>query len=303
MNTRLPTSPTNLQACLEWVENQLEQNDLFFGHGTDNAFDEAVWLTLHAAGLDVGSFSDEWETEINASQLDNIQALLQQRIETRKPLAYLINQAWFAGDEFYVDERVIVPRSHLGEWIPEQFEPWIDSTSINNALDLCCGGGCIAIALAKAFPDTHVDACDLSKDALDVARINVQKHDVAQRLNLIESDLFDAIKNKRYDLIVSNPPYVDLQTLSAMPDEYQHEPSMAFASGDDGLELIERILQQARHFLNDNSHLIVETGIAARMVEQRYPDVPFTWLTSTNGDSVIFLLSSSELDEYAERLV
>ncbi len=303
MNPSLSTTPTNLQACVEWVEKQLELNDLFFGHGTDNAFDEAVWLTLHAARLNVGSFSDEWEGEIDASQLDKIQALLQQRIETRKPLAYLINQAWFAGDEFYVDERVIVPRSHLGEWIPERFEPWVDSTNVKSILDLCCGGGCIAIAMAKAFPDAQIDACDLSNDALQVAQINAQKHDVTQRVKLIESDLFDALKNKRYDLIVSNPPYVDENTMATMPDEYQFEPAMAFSGGDDGLKLIEKILQQARTHLNDNGTLIVETGIAAPAVEQRYPDVPFTWLTSANGDSVIFLLSASELDEYADRFV
>lgn len=302
MNTHIPTAPTTLQACVERVENQLEQNDLCFGHGTDNAFDEAVWLTLHAAGLDVGRFSDEWETEINASQLNSIKSLLQQRIDTRKPLAYLINQAWFAGDEFYVDERVIVPRSHLGEWIPEQFEPWIDSAAVKSALDLCCGGGCIAIAMAKAFPDAQIDACDLSNDALDVAGINVEKHDVAQRLNLIESDLFDALKDKRYDLIVSNPPYVDENTMATMPDEYQYEPAMAFFGGDNGLVLIEKILRQARPFLNDNGNLIVETGIAAPAVEQRYPDVPFTWLTSANGDSVIFLLPAAELDQYADRI-
>ncbi|MDH3694305.1 MAG: HemK family protein methyltransferase, partial [Gammaproteobacteria bacterium] len=150
---------------------------------------------------------------------------------------------------------------------------------------------------------TRVDACDLSNDALDVARINVKKHDLEQQVHIIESDLFNSLQNQRYDLIVSNPPYVDENTMATMPDEYQYEPAMAFSGGDNGLELIERILQQARHFLNDNSHLIVETGIAAPAVENRYPDIPFTWLTSENGDSVIFLLSASELDEYADSIV
>ncbi len=303
MNSGSPKTPVDLCSCVEWVEQNLEQSDLFFGHGTDNAFDEAVWLTLYAAGLDVRKFDDEWEIQISSTQFDKIQALLDQRIKTRKPLAYLINQAWFAGEEFYVDERVIVPRSHLGEWIPDRFEPWIDASDVRDALDLCCGSACIAIALAKAFPDTHIEACDISHDALQVAQINIERHQLEQRVRLIESNLFESLNGKCYDLIVSNPPYVDTETLKTMPDEYQHEPRMAFSGGNDGLVSIEKILQQARNHLNDDGHVIVETGIATPAVERRYPNVPFTWLTSANGDSVIFLLSAVELDEYRDKLV
>jgi len=256
-------------------------------------------LVLHAADLDPETVDVDNRIVLAADQIAAVEALLNTRIRTRKPLAYLINEAWFAGLRFFVDERVIVPRSHLGEWLIDGFQPWVEADRIERALDLGCGSGCIAVALAQAFPAARVEASDISADALAVARINLDRHGVADRVGLLRSDLFANLRGRRYDLIVSNPPYVDTRTMQALPAEYRCEPEIAFAAGDDGLDILARILAQARGFLSDRGTLIVEAGSAARALEARYSRVPFTWLSSSSDESVVFLLSAAELDRYA----
>ena len=295
----LPDREMSFQACVAAVEQQLDRAGLYFGHGTDNARDEAAWLVMTAAGIDVGGFKGDWQQTLRRSQLREVRELAKERISSRRPLAYLVNRAWFAGHEFYIDERAIVPRSHIGEWLPDQFEPWLDATGVNRVLDLCTGSGCIAVALALAFPGSQVDAADLSVAALEVASINVARHKVEDRVRLVCSDLFEELKGRCYDLIVCNPPYVSDSLIPDLPPEYLHEPAQAFAAGSDGLGIVRQLLSKARRFLADSGTLVMEVGSAAAAVESTWPEVPFTWLASTHAEPAILVLTADELDHYA----
>ena len=287
-----------LELC-EQVEADLDASGVFFGHGTDNAFDEAVWLVCSAADIDLATDEDlPWEQEIEKSAMDSVDALLKKRIETGKPLAYLLNEAWFAGEKFYIDERAIIPRSHLGEWIPDKFEPWLLNPEPARILDLCTGSGCIAIALALTFDSAAVDAADLSEDALAVARENRRRFGLESRLNLLHGDLFAPVAGNRYDLIVCNPPYVSEALMQDLPGEYEFEPGLAFLGGESGLDLVNQILLKARGFLNPGGVLVMEVGSANHALEKFHADVPFTWLSSENEDAAVFLISAEELEQY-----
>lgn len=285
----------NLETQVDQVAQALEAADLFFGHGTDNAYDEAVWLVLEAAGLDPGADEVPWQQDLSESQIASIQDLLSRRTQTREPLAYLVNRAWFAGNDFYIDSRAIVPRSHIGEWIPERFAPWLADDEVGAILDLCTGSGCIAVSLALAFPEARVDASDLSAEALEVAKLNVDRYGVQSQLRLVRSDLFEALSGDRYDLIVCNPPYVSDELMHALPEEYRHEPELAFAGGVSGLDFIERLLKEAPAHLNPDGLLIVEAGSANDALEAAYPKASFTWLMSENEEAVVFAISAEEL--------
>lgn len=281
------------------VARRLVEAGLFFGHGTDNAWDEAVWLVLHAAGGDPGAAEPDWARALDAGQAAAVEALVAERIATRRPLAYLINEAWFAGERFYVDERAIVPRSFLGEWIPERFEPWIDSDRVARIADLCTGGGCIAVALALAFPGAAVAATDLSAEALEVAAINVERHGVGERVSLHHGDLFADLEG-RFDLIVCNPPYVADERMNELPREYGFEPQMAFRGGGEGLDIVTRILRGAGGYLAPGGTLVVEAGTAGPALERRFPVVPFTWLSTATEEQAVFLMKAEELEGYSE---
>ena len=283
---------------IRWGEACFKQAGLFFGHGTDNARDEAVWLIAAALEL-LPDDADAWmDREISPAQKIAIDEILAKRISTRKPAAYLLNQAWFAGWRFYVDERVIVPRSHIAEFIQEQFQPWIKPKRVRSALDLCTGSGCIAIALAHAFPACRVDASDISDAALAVARINVEAHKLNERVSLIQSDLFDAFAGRRYDLIVTNPPYATNEEIAALPPEYHFEPELALAAGEQGLDIIARILAQAGAHLNPDGILVAEVGNNCEALQAQFPDVPFMWLTTLTGDESVFMLTAEQLAEH-----
>jgi ribosomal protein L3 glutamine methyltransferase len=277
----------------------LDGAGLQFGHGTDNARDEAIWLVLHAAGLDTGGDDIDWTADLSPDQVDAARDLARQRCRTRRPLAYLIGEAWFAGERFFVDERAIVPRSHLGEWIADRFEPFVDPARVHHALDMCTGSGCIAVALALAWPDALVDAVDISAGSLEVAAVNVDRHRVGERVRLLQGDLFTPVAGRRYDLIVCNPPYVADGIVAALPDEHRAEPRIAFAAGGQGLDLIERLLAHAGQHLERGGHLVVEAGSARPAVESRWPSAPFTWLASASGEEVVFLLSAEELSSFS----
>jgi ribosomal protein L3 glutamine methyltransferase len=290
-----------LADCVGLVEQQLLDAKLFFGHGTDNAFDEAAWLVMSAAGIDIDTEPMDWRQVLTDAQQTAIKQLSKRRIETRKPLAYLVKQAWFAGHEFYVDERAIIPRSHLGGWIPDRLHPWLGRTPVKAVLDLCTGSGCIAVAIAIAFPEAKVDAVDVSSVALEVAAINIDQHAMRERIRLLQGDLFNAVgKSTRYDVIVCNPPYVSNQSMELLSPEHRFEPRLALAGGSDGLDYVHRVLTEARWYLKEKGRLFVETGSMAAIIEKTWPSAPFTWLTSSTGESVVLTFTGEELENYGE---
>ncbi|MCK9283761.1 MAG: 50S ribosomal protein L3 N(5)-glutamine methyltransferase [Rhodocyclaceae bacterium] len=292
-----------LRDWLRWAVSRFQKAGLFFGHGCDNPWDEAVWLLLHALHLPPHLPSEQFTIYLDARltrpEREAALKLLEERIEKRIPAAYLTHEAWLGEFRFYVDERVIVPRSYFAELFEDGLQPWIDDADrILSALDLCTGSGCLAILMAHAFPNADVDAADISEDALAVARRNVADYGLEECVELIRSDVFAALEGRRYDLIVSNPPYVTTAAMSTIPTEYKREPELALVAGDDGLDLVRRILATARQHLNDDGLLLVEVGHNADLVEHAWPDVPFTWIDAPSGESKIFLLSADELETY-----
>lgn len=283
---------------VDWAQQRFESAGLYFGHGCKNARDEAIWAVLHVAELMDQEFEQVHAFPITNEQHTAIKNLLDTRISTRAPLAYLIREAWFAGHSFYIDERAIVPRSHLGDLIRDGFEPWVEFDDTSSILDLCTGSGCIAIALALKYSSSNVQASDVDAKALRVAEINVERHKLQDRVSLIQSDLFSNLQGERYDLIVSNPPYVDAAELDRLPPEYQHEPPLAFGAGESGLQIIRKILLQADKHLNDDGFLVMEAGTSAAKLDTAYPTIPFLWLTSDAGESVVLIMSRQELVEY-----
>jgi len=286
------SAPRSLEPLVDWLADQYEQSKLWFGHGTTSADDEAAWTISAALALDLDDF--EATRPVQDTELTAIAELATRRIETRQPLAYLIGEAWFAGKSYAVDERVIIPRSHLGEWIPDQFAPWISADNITRIIDIGTGSGCIAIALAYAFPQAIVDASDLSAEALDVAQQNVERHDMTGRVRLHEADLFPE-GDQQWDLIVTNPPYVDDATMSDLPAEYHFEPDMAFRGGADGLDIIERLVAGAQQRLAPGGHFIIEAGTARLAMEAAWPDTAMMWLATSSGEDGIALLDYDAL--------
>lgn len=293
--------PQTLLDWIRWSERRFKRAKLYYGHGTETALDEAAWLVGYAAG----HAPDDLETHLvdipDAATTEKIRTLVEARVTTRQPLAYLLNEAWFAGLKFYVDARVLVPRSITGEYIRERFVPWLQPGNVQRALDLCTGSGCIAIALAHAFPQARVDGSDISDDALAVARINVEQYGLRERVKLIKSDLFEGLDGARYDLIVTNPPYVSRKDMAALPAEYRHEPRLALAAGEHGLDIIVKILARAADFLTPGGIFVAEVGNSHAALARAFPGVPFLWLTSETGDDSVFLLTAAQLAQHRAR--
>ncbi len=282
---------------LRWTTSQLNQADVFFGHGTDNPWDESMALVLQALHLPFDLPELLYQSKITTEEKDQICEFIEKRINHRKPLAYITNQAYFCELPFYVDERTLVPRSPIGELIQNQFAGLIDPDQVHSILDLCTGSGCIAIASAYAFPDAMVAASDLSEDALEVAAINVEQHQLEERVCLYHGDLFEQIPQQQFDIVVSNPPYVDAEDLADMPQEFHQEPEMGLGSGIDGLEITKKILQQAHHYLSDNGILIVEVGNSWPALQETYPELEFCWLEFEKGGDGVFMLTKNQLEE------
>lgn len=280
---------------LRFAVSRFNEAGLFFGHGSDNAFDEAAYLILHTLHLPLDRlepFLDASLTHIEAAQ---VQTILSRRVKERIPAAYLTHEAWLGEFRFYVDERVIVPRSFIAELLRDQLAPWVeDPEAIQNAVDICTGSGCLAILMAHAFPDASVDAVDISKDALEVAKKNVADYGLQDHVHLIQSDLMKKLKGRTYDLIVTNPPYVNAPSMEQLPQEYQREPQLALASGKDGLDHIRKILADAPAHLNPGGMLIAEIGHNRDALEAAFPDLPFTWLETSGGDEFVFMLRKED---------
>ncbi|MEI7455230.1 MAG: 50S ribosomal protein L3 N(5)-glutamine methyltransferase [Nitrosomonadales bacterium] len=281
---------------LRFAVSRFYQAKLFFGHGSNDAYDEAVYLILHTLHLPVDTLAPFLDAQLTPAERGEVLNVIQRRVEQRIPAAYLTHEAFLGDYSFYVDERVIVPRSFIAELLRQQLAPWItEPEAISQVLDLCTGSGCLAILCADAFPNAKVDAVDLSPDALAVAERNVTDYELASRISLIESDLFAKLSGRRYDLIISNPPYVDAESVAALPAEYLHEPKLSLGSGNDGLDATRVILKHAAEHLTDNGILIVEIGHNRDILEAAYPKLPFTWLDVTAGDQFVFMLHRNDL--------
>lgn len=289
----------NLNQILEGVESQLNNANLGYGQGTDDSYEEALRLVFYCMGFAPDKIFDNfnWYQKISADELQQINHYLALRIDCKTPFPYLVNEAWFAGNQFYIDSRAIIPRSYFTEWIPDRFEPWVDSCNVTSILDICTGSGCIAISSALEFSSAAVVASDLSEDALQVARINIAKYQLQDRVQLVCSDGFNKVEGK-FDLILCNPPYVSAERMAQLPDEYQKEPEEAFCGGVDGLDFILPLLMQAEKYLTTHGTLIVEAGSASHALESRLPNIPFNWLSTEFDEMVLFLLTREELVRY-----
>jgi ribosomal protein L3 glutamine methyltransferase len=288
-------SLSSIRDFTRWGASRFTEASLFFGHGTDNALDEALFLVLNSLHLPYDLPADYFSSVLTQEERKRVTGMIERRISERKPAAYLTREALFAGLPFYVDERVLVPRSPIAELIKQRFEPWLEPGQVERVLDLCAGSGCIAIGCAYAFPSAEVDAVDISADALEVAEINVRKHDLADRVHLLRSDLFEQLGDQRYDLIVSNPPYVTGEELEELPDEYHFEPKVGLNGGESGLDCVHRILEGAAPHLTESGILIVEVGNSAETLQNLYPYVPFYWLEFEHGGDGVFLLTVEQV--------
>jgi len=280
---------------LRFAVSRFNEAGLAFGHGTDDAYDEAAYLILHTLKLPLDRLEPFLDARLTNSELTQVLSILERRVSERIPAAYLTQEAWLGAFRFYVDPRVIVPRSHIAEAL-EHLEPWIpEPAQVRTALDLGTGSGCLAILMAHTFPNAAVDAIDISLEALEVAKRNVADYELGSRVRLLQSDLFSAVDGERYDVIVSNPPYVTEAAMSALPPEYRHEPALALAAGADGLDVVRRILHEGKHRLQRGGVLIVEVGNGREAVESAFPDLPFTWLETGGGSDQVFLLERAHL--------
>lgn len=295
-SSKLTEELFTIRDWIRYTVSQFEASDIFFGHGTDNSYDEAVWLImggLHLPHETLDNFLDAITTQDERRHLAH---LIEQRITNRTPTAYLLREAWLRDFKFYVDERVIVPRSFIAELLEESLSPWIEIPEmIESAADICTGSGCLGILLAHAFPNAAIDVIDISTDAIAVSNINIKNYGLETQVTAIKSDMFTALKGKRYDLIISNPPYVDAPSMSELPAEYRNEPQLALGSGTAGLDHTHTILKEAHQYLNEDGILVVEIGHNRDALLDAYPDIAFTWLEVEAGNEFVFMLTKQAL--------
>ncbi len=298
VSTEVTTTLVSIRDYIRWGASRFTAHRIFLGHGTATALDEAAAIVLHTLHQPYNLAESYFDAILTKSEREEVVDLINKRINERKPSAYITHEAVFAGLSFYVDERVLIPRSPIAELIEERFEPWVNETQIYNVLDLCTGSACIAIACAYAFPDAHIDAVELSTDACEVARINIDKHQLQEQVTLYQSDLFVALSEKPYNIIVSNPPYVSIDEWNDLPAEFHAEPEIGFKGGQTGLDLVLRILLEAGAYLAEQGILIVEVGSSAETLQQTFPEVPFYWLEFERGGDGVFLLTAEQVSQY-----
>lgn len=289
-----------LSTIRDWIRyavSQFEASDIFYGHGADNSYDEAVWLMMSGLHLPMETLENFLDAAITTAERKHLAYLIEQRVTKRVPTAYLVREAWLHDFKFYVDERVIVPRSFIAELLlDDSLSAWIEYPEmIENAADICTGSGCLGILLAHAFPSAAVDVIDISLDAIAVSNINIANYGLEDQVTAIQSDMFSALSGKTYDVMISNPPYVDAPSMAALPTEYRNEPQLALGSGDAGLDHTHTLLREAAHYLNDEGILIVEIGHNRDALLEAYPHVPFVWLDTSGGDKFVFLLTKAQL--------
>ncbi|BFU59803.1 50S ribosomal protein L3 glutamine methyltransferase [Rodentibacter sp. JRC1] len=299
LNDNISTELHTIQDFLRWTYSTFNRSDIYYGQGHNNAWEESLQLVLAGLQLPIDLPTELFQSRLTPSEKENLVQLVLSRIEQRVPVAYLTNSAWFCGHEFYVDERTIIPRSPISALIQDRFENLI-AQSPRNILDLCTGSGCIAVACAYAFPEAEVDAVDLSVDALNVAEINIARHQLEHRVFPIQSNLFENILGQKYDLIVTNPPYVDEEDLADMPEEFHFEPELALGSGCDGLDITKQILKQAPDYLTENGVLVCEVGNSMVSLVEQFPDVPFNWVELKNGGLGVFAINRKDLVKYQD---
>ncbi|MEI6227359.1 MAG: 50S ribosomal protein L3 N(5)-glutamine methyltransferase [Methylophilaceae bacterium] len=296
IHTAASTELLTIRDWLRYAVSQFEASDIFYGHGTDNAYDEAVWLVMSALHLPMDTLNNFFDARITNVERSKLSQLLEQRISSHTPTAYLVKEAWLQGLKFFVDERVLVPRSFIAELLNDDLSPWIEYPElVESAADICTGSGCLGIMLASAFPNAAVDVVDISTDALDVANINIANYGLEDQITAIQSDMFTALKGRKYDVIISNPPYVDAPSMAELPAEYRNEPQIALGSGNDGLDHTHTLLREAGHYLNENGILIVEIGHNRDALQAAYPNIAFNWLEVSSGNEFVFLLTKAQL--------
>jgi ribosomal protein L3 glutamine methyltransferase len=297
-NTQI-SATSELFTIRDWIRyavSKFEASDVFYGHGTDNAYDEAVWLIMSGLHLPMDTLNNFLDARITSDERAKLTNFIEQRITKHTPTAYLLKEAWLQGLKFYVDERVLIPRSFIAELLADGLSSWIEFPEmVESAADICTGSGCLGILLASVFPNAEIDVIDISQDAIDVANINIANYSLQEQVTAIKSDMFTALKGKKYDLIISNPPYVDAPSMAALPQEYQNEPQLALGSGDAGLDHTHTILREAANYLNDDGILIVEIGHNREALEAAYPNIIFNWLEVSSGNEFVFLLTKSQL--------
>jgi ribosomal protein L3 glutamine methyltransferase len=296
--TQILNELSSIRDWLRYAVSRFEDSDVFFGHGTSNAYDEAVWIIFSFLRLPHDTIDNFLDAHLTSKEKKDLLFLIEKRIKDRIPTAYLLNEAWLRDYKFYVDERVIIPRSLIAESLSENLYPWVnDPEKIFSALDLCTGSGCLGIMMAHSFQNATIDLVDLSEKALQVAEINVNHYGLHDRIELIQSDLFNALNEKKYDLIISNPPYVNQTSVDSFPLEFLKEPSMALGSGEDGLDHTIRIIQEAKRYLNDGGMLIVEIGHNKDVLLKKFPEIQFQWLDVSLGNDFVFMLEKSQLSD------
>ncbi|MGV3469017.1 MULTISPECIES: 50S ribosomal protein L3 N(5)-glutamine methyltransferase [unclassified Limnobacter] len=295
----MAVDPKELHTVRDWVRfyvSEMRRGQVYFGHGSSNAFDEAIYMVQSALSLPIGDIGPFWDARVTSHETNRLTRFITQRVVDRKPASYITGEAWLQGHSFKVDERVIIPRSFIAELLADQLTPWVNAPEMPfDILDMCTGSGCLAILAAYMFENAQVDAVDLSAEALKVARENIQLHDMKQRVHAIESDLFSNLDGKQYDFILTNPPYVNEASMKKLPPEYLHEPRMALAGGDSGMDLIHDILEQAPQHLKDGGFLVVELGNEKLHFEAAFPHLNPIWLETSAGDEQVFLLNKEDL--------
>jgi ribosomal protein L3 glutamine methyltransferase len=296
-DTQIQQELITIRDWLRYAVSRFEDSDIFYGHGTDNSYDEAVWLIMGTLHLPLDTLDNFLDAKLTTGERSKLAGFIEQRITKHTPTAYLLKEAWLQGFKFYVDERVLIPRSFITELLVNNgLQPWIEYPElVNSAADICTGSGCLGILLADAYPDAVVDVIDISPDAIDVSNINIANYGLQDRVTAIQSDMFSALAGNQYDLIISNPPYVDAPSMAELPAEYRNEPQLALGSGNAGLDHTHTILREAVNYLTDDGVLVVEIGHNREALLEAYPDLPFTWLEVSSGNEFVFLLTKSQL--------